>query len=217
MCDFVTSTTQEIDDSYGFRIQEIENALLLAAKGLRPSGNMSNFGEVLHNGHQTWVGLDPETLNTPYAELSEMCDLINPDPDQLVVDLGAGYGKLGLVLHRKFPKARFLGLELVKERVLEGQRIFKEMECSLAQIFEQDLMDSEFRLPVADYYFLYDFGKTEHIRITLRQLEELADKNHHFKVIARGKGSRSIIEHEHPWLSQINDVQTRENYSIYSY
>jgi len=43
----------------------------------------------------------------------------------------------------------------------------------------------------------------------------MADKMK-FKVIARGKGSRSIIEHEHPWLSQVFEVHHEENFSIYS-
>jgi hypothetical protein len=208
--------SEDIDHFFGLRINEVERGLLNSAKALRPEGNMSNFGEVLHGGHQTWVGLDPQTLNTPYGELVQLCHLLNPLQGELMVDLGAGFGRLGLVLHRLYPLVTFKGFELVDERVKEGNRVFLEQGCSQAMLYTQDLMDKDFVLPLAQYYFLYDFGKVDHIRRTLHQLETLAD-HHHFKVIARGKGSRSIIDHEHPWLSAINDVHHEENFSIYTY
>jgi hypothetical protein len=182
----------------------------MKARYLRPDGNMANFGEVLHKGHQTWVGLDPQTLNTPYAELDLACELLKPKPGELFVDLGAGYGRLGLVLNEKYPGVKFLGYELVKERVDEGNRILGGN-----QLVTMDLMASNFELPIAEYYFLYDFGKTEHIRRIMAKFEKLAD-THHFKLIARGKGSRSIIEYEHPWLT-CQSVLREENFSIYSY
>jgi hypothetical protein len=162
------------------------------------------------------VGLDPQTLNTPYRELSDICTFLNPSDGQLMIDLGAGYGRLGLVLHHQFPLVHFRGFELVIDRVAEGNRVFAHQECKNAVLLMQDMTAGDFQIPVADYYFIYDFGKTAHIRKILCQLEALADK-HHFKVIARGKGSRSIIDLEHPWLSGINDVHRAENYSIYSY
>ena len=71
-------------------------------------------------------------------------------------------------------------------------------------------------IPQAQYYFIYDYGKVSHIRRTLKQLEDLTTKQR-FKVIARGKGCRSIIEYEHPWLCELNPVIHEENFSIYSF
>lgn len=207
---FQTRTSSELDQYFGLKINEIEHELLLKARSLRPDGTMANFGEVLHGGHQTWVGLDPQTLNTPYAELDLACDLLNPKTGETFVDLGAGYGRLGLVLAEKYPGVKFIGYELVKERVEEGNRILGG-----EKLFTQDLMSETFVLPVAEYYFLYDFGKTEHIRKIMKQFEKLAD-SHHFKLVARGKGSRSIIDFEHPWLT-CQSVLREENFSIYSY
>jgi hypothetical protein len=217
MSEFLTLSTKDLDQSFGFRISQIERDLLTAARALRPLGSIANFGSVLHQGHQTWIGLDPDSLSTPYSELFEICELLNLSPGDMVVDLGAGYGKLGLVLHKNHPEVRFQGFELVRERVEEGKRVLALQGCLRAELFIQDLMNPGFITPVASHYFLYDFGKTEHIRKILNQLEKLADSQHRFKVIARGKGSRSIIEFEHPWLSGINDVLVRENYSIYSF
>jgi hypothetical protein len=208
-------TSEELDKKFGLRINEIENNLLKAARDLRPDGDMDNLGSVLHAGSQTWIGLDPQTLNTPYEELIRLCEVLKPKSGTHMVDLGAGYGRLGLILSEMCPGVHFTGYELVKERVDEGNRVFIEREMKNSKLITQDLTDPAFKIPEVDYYFIYDYGKTAHIRQTMKQLEILADKIK-FKVIARGKGSRSIIEHEHPWLSQVFDVHVEENFSIYS-
>lgn len=207
----------EVDNYLGIRMCRIEQELLNSARSLRPKGNLFNLGEVLHGGNQTWVGLDPQTLNTPYVELIEMCHLLSLKEGELIVDLGAGYGRLGVVLDSYYPQTSFIGYELVSERVREGNKTFKALGCMNATLLEQDLMADDFVIPEAHVYFLYDFGKTSHIRSVLNKLENLADKNHHFKLVARGKGSRSIIAHEYHWLTNIDEDQTGRSFSIYSF
>lgn len=206
--------SSEIDTFLGFKINEIEDHLLKKARALRPDGTMDNLGHALHGGHQTWIGLDPQTLNTPYHELKVMCDHLNPKKGEAVLDLGAGYGRLGVVLSVMFPETHFLGYEIVPERVEEGNRVLNELKC-LGGLETVDLTSSHFKLPKAQYYFIYDFGKVSHIRQILKSLEEKASIET-FKVIARGKGVQSIIEHEHPWLSDIYPIIREENFSIYS-
>lgn len=205
----------EIDRHYGFEIDRIEKTLYQNARSLRPEGNLSNLSHVLHDGHQTWVGLEPQTLLTPYQELVQVCEYLKPKPGETFVDLGAGYGRLGLVLNDLHPGVNFLGYELVKERVNEGNRVFQLHDCRNAQLITEDLTRPDFKIPTARYYFLYDYGKVAHIRETLKQLEVIAER-HNFKIVARGKGSRSIIDHEHPWLSDIYPVIREQNYAIYS-
>ena len=212
---FIAMINEETDQKYGLRIPEIEAELLKKAKLLRPQGTVENLGHALHEGAQTWIGLDPQILNTPYEELKRLCEILKPEAGSHIIDLGAGYGRLGIVLHEMNPEVKFTGYELVKERVDEGNRVFNVLNITNAKMVAQDLTDPEFNLPVADYYFIYDYGKVAHIRETMKQLEKLADTVK-FKVMARGKGSRSIIEHEHPWLSQVHEVHHEENFSIYS-
>lgn len=213
--DLFSLPAHQIDAHFGFEIERIERELFLAAKCLRPEGNLSNLGHVLHHGHQTWVGLEPQVILTPYEELLLMCSHLKPKAGETFVDLGAGYGRLGLVLHFFYPEVAFLGHELVLERVEEGNRIFQKEKCQRATLMATDLTDPRFVLPGADYYFIYDYGKVDHIRATLKAIEAMADKRS-FKVIARGLGTRSIIEHEHPWLSDVYPVIREKNFAIYS-
>jgi len=211
--DFIHTPSSEIDDSLGFRIRPIEKMLFELAKSLRPDGNLNNLGSVLHQGNQTWIGLEPETLQTPYAELREVLEILKPLKGQRIVDLGAGYGRMGIILHFLYPGVHFLGIEFVPERVNEGARVFRELNAD-GELLQGDLTHADFVLPKANYYFIYDFGKVSHIRRTLKQIENAADEQK-IVVIARGAGVRSIIDHEHPWLSGVHGPIHREKISIY--
>jgi hypothetical protein len=210
---FSSLPSEQIDRHFGFNVAAIEAALLQKARDLGP-GNVHSWGHSLHEGNQTWVGLHPETLQTPYSELCQMMRHLEPFEGHLV-DLGAGYGRMALVLASFNQHATFTGFELVKERVIEGQRVLENLGLVRAKLFQQDLVASDFKMPVADAYFLYDYGKVHHIRHTLEQLKAVADHKT-FKVIARGKGCRSLIDYEHPWLSQVYSAIHEENFSIYS-
>jgi hypothetical protein len=213
---FHAFSSPDLDQYFDLRIVAIENTLLKAARDLRPSGNLDNLSHVYHDGHQTWIGLDPQTLNTPYSELVQICRMIGEDETGHVVDLGAGYGRLGIVLADLCPHMTFTGYEIVKERVEEGNRVYEKLQMHQAKLYHADLTSTDFILPEASVYFIYDYGKVAHIRQTLKQLEKLADRKH-FKVVARGQGTRSLIDFEHQWLSQIKPVLREENFAIYSY
>lgn len=207
--------SEKLDLLLGVQVKEIEQLLLQKAQSLAPQGDIKTWGASLHEGNQTWVGLSHQTLQTPYSELKKMCELIKPEALSTVVDLGAGYGRMGLILKAFYPEVQFLGYEYVIERVREGQRILDLYDCQKAVLKQQDLTEQEFELPLAEYYFVYDYGTVPHLRKTLKQFEKLADR-HMFKLIARGKGIRSLIQHEHPWLTNLCPPIHEENFSIYS-
>jgi hypothetical protein len=206
--------SEKLDLHLGFEIAKIEQQLLECAQSLDPGGSHKSWGQSLHAGNQTWVGLSHQTLQTPYSELKQMCELLNPVPGSRLVDLGAGYGRIGLVLAALYPEVVFLGYEYVLERVAEGRRILEAFRCT-GRLEKQDLTAEDFQLPEAEYYFLYDYGTVAHIRKTLGHLEMMAEKKN-FKVIARGKGTRSLIQYEYPWLSDIYPPLHQEQYSIFS-
>lgn len=208
--------SEKLDLVFGFEVARIEGQLLAQAQEIDPTGNHKTWGAILHQGNQTWVGLSHQTLQTPYSELKKMCELIRPAPFETIVDLGAGYGRMGLVLKALYPEVNFIGYEYVASRVEEGQRVLKNLECYRSLLVVQDLTSSEFELPDAEYYFVYDYGTVQHIRQTLKQLECLAD-HRKFKVIARGKGTRSLIQYEHPWLADVYPAIHEENFSIFQF
>lgn len=206
---------EKLDQALGFQVEDIEKGLLARAQAKNPDGSHQTWGASIHEGNQTWVGLSHQTLQTPYLELKQICELLGPRPGELMVDLGAGYGRLGIVLATLYPEVKFLGYEYVSERVAEGARVLKLLGCDHSRLLEQDLTAEGFAIPSADYYFLYDYGTLPQIRQTLKQLEKIAD-HQKFKIVARGKGVRSLIQYEFPWLT-VGGTSHHEHFSIYSH
>lgn len=197
--------SEEIDRLLGFRVHEIERDLHERALISDPHGNHHRWGAALHSGNQTWVGLHPETIQTPYDELLRMCEKLKLSTGEKVVDLGAGYGRLGIVIEKLYPGVHFQGIEFVPERVAEGKRLG-------INLIQGDLTHPDFFPEEADHFFIYDFGKIPHIRDLLNKLSDLADKKK-FTVTGRGKGIRSLIGHEFHWLTPFYE---EENFSLYS-
>ncbi len=182
--------------------------------GLQVSSTESRLNPNLLPGQQTWCDRHPSIFLTPYVELRAWLEELRPEAGELVVDLGAGYGRLGFVLARHFPETRFLGFELVKERVSEGQKALRNFGAVRAELLEADLSAPGFTPPLADYYFIYDYGTRAAIAKTLCDLRELS-KAKKFQVVGRGRSVRDQIEREHPWLSAVHAPTHHAHYSIY--
>ena len=206
---------QMIDKILGFRLRYIEEMLIAEARGFDPDGSHETWGPSMHEGVQTWVGLELQTLQTPYSEILRILQLLKLRPYQHVVDLGAAYGRMGIIIGGLYLKNSFAGYEYVKARVDEGNRVFQELGLKRSQLHTQDLFASSFDLPEADIYFIYDYGQVEHIDRTLRQIEMMA-RTRPVKVVVRGKFTKRIIADRHEWLDLQYEGKLEELFSIYS-
>jgi predicted RNA methylase len=186
-----------VDDYLGLNVQQVEASIKARSR----------------SDQQEWVHVDPQVFLTPYTEIRLILSQLNINPRHLIVDLGAGYGRMGFVLATHHPDAHFVGLELVPERVQEAARIFKKQNCLNAQIKCVDLTKVE--PPIADIYFLYDFGHREAITKTLEDLKNIS-RTRQICVVARGGASRSLIQKQHFWLCDVIKPQHFNHYSIYS-
>ncbi|HXH31008.1 MAG TPA: hypothetical protein VNJ01_09370 [Bacteriovoracaceae bacterium] len=205
-----------VDRILGFRPQYVEQMLVAEALDFDPEGNHETLGPALHDGIQTWVGLDLSTLQTPYSECLRILKLLRLKPYQQVVDLGAAYGRMGVVLGGLFIKSSFTGFEYVKARVDEGNRVYTCLDLQNCRLVQQDLFAKEFRIPEADLYFIYDFGQVEHIDHTLSELRAISEQRP-IQVVTRGRFTKEIIEEKHPWLGvsyqgKLDDVRIYRAY-----
>lgn len=212
-CDEKQSTL--IDEIVGVRAVSIEKELISRARNLCEISHSDNLGKSLHNGNQTWVGLDPNTLQTPYREISEVLDCVQPKKGQRIIDLGAAYGRMGMVLNCHYPDVEFYGLEYVPERVSEGNRIYEFYGIDGPKLYSKDLASESFDIEPADIYFIYEYGRKEHIQKTLFELREIA-QNQKIILIARGRSCISLIDYYHPWLSDVFPVKRLETVSMYA-
>jgi SAM-dependent methyltransferase len=198
--------SSQIDQALGFNIKKIEETMRTKALQINPDTLFDEWGPMLHNGAQTWVGLDFQILQSTYHDLKIIFETIKPKPNQKIIDLGAGYGRMGLFLHWYYPLCQFLGIELVRERVIEANRIYKKFELYRKEMMVGDLFELA-ELPTGDFYFIYDFGSEKHIQKILNQLREL--KGNIF--IVKGQICHNLMKKDPFWgegfkVKKLDDV-----------
>lgn len=190
--------------------------MLLSVEVQKVESHLNQQGHYHENRweQQPWIGLAPELLLTPYAELLEIVEFLKLPENSKWVDLGAAYGRLGVVLSIFRPLDSFVGYEFIYERFKEAQELFQRYNLKNCRIHLQDLSSADFTPEVADCYFLYDFGSRLAVQKTLADLQKIA-LNRKIIVVARGKGCRSWIHTDHAWLCEVNEPMHTKYYSIY--
>lgn len=167
-----------------------------------------------NSDRELWIGLAPEALLTPYIEFRQILEKLRLRAGDTVIDFGAGYGRMGFVVSAHYPGVKFIGYELVSERVFEGDRCLRQHNCTHAQLLCADIDSPDFVLPEAEAYFIYDFSHRTAIDRLLFRLQQLA-RRRSITVVARGRSSRDAIDHGMPWLSQVVTPEHFQNFSIY--
>lgn len=166
------------------------------------------------DGEQTWSDRHSSIFLTPYVELRTWLEFLALPPNARVVDLGAGYGRLGFVMARHAPGCFFEGFEIVPERVAAGQKALEKFCARNAKLTVANIARLEWKPPRADVYFIYDYGTRAAIGKTLEDLKGIS-KAQGIRVVGRGRGVRDQIEREHPWLSSVHSPVHFAHYSVY--
>jgi hypothetical protein len=212
-------------DSHTYREAQLHSAAVDAWLGLPTAkveqtikdgvadGEISTLGSE-GDTQEIWVNLPVITLLTPYSEIRLMLERLQLQPSDTVVDLGAGYGRVGFVLGEHYPEVKFIGYEFLKDRVEAGLAVIQRQGYKNISLLCQDLSDCDFAPAIADYYFIYDFGNRRAIEKILFDLQFIA-RDRKITVIGRGRATRDAIEGRHYWLSDIVRPEHFAHYSIY--
>jgi len=102
--------------------------------------------------------IDDAYLNSSISEAERVVKALTYTPDQLIVDIGCGQGRLAIGLLRRFPDARYLGLD-VSERSIKWCRTYLEQRHPSYKFQYLDVLNARynptgkpvspgFRLPV---------------------------------------------------------------------
>jgi SAM-dependent methyltransferase len=208
--------SKSIDQYLGFRILRIERKLIQQYRTFF-SDESKATNKKLHSESgetgESWVGLNPQVLLTPYSELYEIFNLLRESNINSIVDIGCAYGRVGIVAKAFFPLSSFTGYEIVKKRVGEAKRISSIYDLEL-NILNQNVLDEDFELPNSSIYFIYDFSHFMHIKSILLKLEQKIGK-HPFILVAKGEDVRSIIQLFFPIFLTKKEPIYKKNWCIF--
>lgn len=188
--------SKQLDKILGFHIPRIEQKLL---KKYRPYYQMQDESNKKKHfaGTQTWIGLHPQVLQTPYGEIYHFLSFFTAISPKKIVDLGAGYGRVGIVMQALFPDAEFLGLEILDVRINEALRIFERLGIKNCAMENKNILDEDFVIPQADIYFIYDFSGPDDVRVILNQLAANILQRRFF-IVAKGEGICALLKSHYP-------------------
>lgn len=195
--------SKAIDEQLGLNCDYIENSLSNANQNIETI-----------NSQEFWYGLGVHALQTPYSEIIEMIQFVKPKAGDIWVDLGAGYGRMGLALGFVEPSVKFIGYEYVQARVDEGNRVIQNWGIANSALRQTDISSNVFQLDAADLFFLYDFGSKSDVYKVLEKLKVQA-KGRSIQVVARGRGVRSWIFMDCPWLSEVYEPTHFTNWTFF--
>lgn len=137
-------------------------------------------------------------VQSSYATTLLALRYLNLPKGSRFIDLGSGYGRIGLVLGLMRPDIQFIGYEFVKERVDIANKASTHFQLnSHVQFRTQDLSQSEFKIPVADTYYIFDSFAEASYAIILEQLQEMTQ---HRRITVVTKGNAKLWLKNQYWL-----------------
>ena len=131
-------------------------------------------------------------VQSSYSTILLALDALNPHAGSCMIDLGSGYGRVGLTCSLLRPDINFIGYEYVEHRVDVSNCASEllKLDNNLSFI-AQDLSLESFKIPEADIYYLYDPFSKETYNHVLKQIVEIS-KRKMVKIVAKGDARKWI-------------------------
>jgi protein-L-isoaspartate O-methyltransferase len=206
------SHSERVDRWLGLQTSQVEEILSLR-------GCLARAPNATRDHQQLWIGLATQNLLTPYIEIRRILESLKMKSGETVIDLGAGYGRMGFIIGRHHPEIQFVGYEFVGERLREAKKCLARMKFTNVRMEHADLNSPSFTPASAEYYFIYDYGKPAAIEKTLHDLRRIAEARRNLgqtiTVVARGKTCQQSIASRHSWLKKICTSEPNGRSSIY--
>lgn len=129
-------------------------------------GMVSNDVERLYEGGGVGVQTSYSTLLTTLQALA----LVD---GQKVIDLGSGFGRMGFAVGLLRPNVIFVGYEYVAHRVDQGNDLAERADLPNVSFVTQDLSNRDFKIPLANIYYMFDPFNAATYGFVLDQLIEI--------------------------------------------
>ena len=141
-------------------------------------------------------------VQSSYATTLNTIRYLNPKSGTRFVDLGSGYGRVGLVLGLLRPDVQFTGYEFVEDRVqIANDSVDRFNLDQHVHFYAQDLSASDFKIPEAEFYYIFDSFTDETYKYVIDQLIQISQIQK-IKVITKGNARM--------WLQNSSWVKVHE-------
>lgn len=138
-------------------------------------------------------------VQSGYSTVLTALYYLKPNLGARFIDLGSGYGRVGLIIGLLRPDIQFTGYEYVPHRVEVARTSSHNLELeNHVQFLIQDLSLKEFQIPIAEIYYLYDPFSKETYSHVLSQLVKLSQDQ---KIFIATKGNAR------GWLLEVNEKE----------
>lgn len=126
-------------------------------------------------------------VQSGYSTVLTALRYLSPSSGMRIVDLGSGYGRVGIVVGLMRPDLDFIGYEYVPHRVEISSTCAERLGLQeRVHFYTQDLSLKDFQIPEADIYYLYDPFSEETYGHVLSQLVAIS---RHRKITIATKGN----------------------------
>ncbi len=129
-----------------------------------------------------------EDITTPFFILKKIYDHINFEDKSSIVDLGSGHGFPSILFGALNPSLNITGYDIVLEKVNGAKQSADRLNLCNIRFHSQDLSSSHFKMPIANYYYLFNpFNKevADQIAAKLFSIAQKQKKAHKtFKILS---------------------------------
>lgn len=141
-------------------------------------------------------------VQSSYATTLNTIRYLNPQSGTRFVDLGSGYGRVGLVLGLLRSDVQFVGYEFVEDRVqIANDSVAHFTLDQHVYFYTQDLSAPDFKIPEAEFYYIFDSFTDETYKYVIDQLVQISQIQK-IKIITKGNARL--------WLQNSSWVKTHE-------
>lgn len=175
--------------------------------GLSMYRTFDHLDEVLNLTYSADIGMKTDLANkerlyegagvgvqSGYSTVLTALRCAQPPPGSRFIDLGSGYGRVGLVVGLLRPDMDFRGYEFVQHRVDIASATSDKLGLSPhVHFYTQDLSLKDFQIPEADIYYLYDPFSEETYGHVLSQLVKIS-RQQNITIITKGNAKAWLME-----------------------
>lgn len=144
-------------------------------------------------------------VQSGYSTILLALESLSMSKGDTIIDLGSGYGRVGLVCSLLRPDVNFIGYEYVKHRVDISNTACEALGLEECLTFKtQDLSLVSFKIPKAQVYYLYDPFSQETYRYILNQILKVSQMMP-ITVVTKGNANHWLerMAKEHKWQEPV--------------